>query len=224
VSSHFELTPEQYERSRLGHMQERRREIVAAVLAAYARPGGTIVELGCGPGALVASLAGSWPETRFVGLDVEPEMIGYAAAAHRAANLRFEVADLARERPDLIAEAAFSVDLVHHVHALEPFLANVRRLLVAGGRWVLMEPNVLHPYVLFTQERMRRKGLDEDHFRPRGFERALPAASLVVEARRTALLFPASVRRVPGALARVERTLERIPVLGGARVYVLRAV
>jgi hypothetical protein len=48
--SHYELSAALYERSRAGHMQRRRHEIVAAVIGQHARSG-PIVELGCGSGA-----------------------------------------------------------------------------------------------------------------------------------------------------------------------------
>jgi trans-aconitate methyltransferase len=223
VSSHFEISPEEYERSREGHMQRRRQELVSATLRAHAVPNSLIVELGCGPGSLIASLADEWPGKRFLGLDLEERMIEHARRVHVRANLSFDVVDLQIEAPPARADVVFSVDLVHHVHDLPAFLGNVRRLLATGGAWVLMEPNMLHPYVLVSQERMRRRGLDEDHFRSRQFESLLSPAGLAVENKRTMFVFPGRVGRVPRPLASIERAVERVPFLGGSVAYVLRA-
>jgi trans-aconitate methyltransferase len=224
VTSHFEVSPAEYERQREGHMQRRRRELVSTTLAANARPGATVVELGCGPGGLTAALAGQWPGLTFLGIDLEESMVEHARRAHAARNLSFRRADLQTEVVDVQAEVAFSVDLVHHVHDLDAFLANVRRMLAPRGVWVVVEPNMLHPYVLVAQERMRRRGLDEDHFRPWRFRRALGSARLVIEHRRTAFLFPGWIDHVARPLERVERILERVPVLGGSVVYTVRAI
>jgi 2-polyprenyl-3-methyl-5-hydroxy-6-metoxy-1,4-benzoquinol methylase len=223
VSSHFELDPGEYERRREGHMQRRRKEFVEGALRARVIPGGLVVELGCGPGALVASLAEAWPDLRFLGLDIDEAMIEYARRKHAASNLSFETADLESEAPDAEAQVIFSVDLVHHVHELDSFLRNVAGLFAPGGRWVLAEPNVFHPYVFLLQERMRRRGLDEDHFRPWRFQGALQRAGLVVERRRTAFAVPGWVQSVAGPVERVERVVERVPFLGGSIVYVVRA-
>jgi trans-aconitate methyltransferase len=223
VSSHFELPPSEYERRRAGHMQRRRQELVSEALRARAPSGTLAVELGCGPGALIASLADERPDLRFLGLDVDERMIEHAQRAHAAPNLSFAVADLEAEAPAVEAQIVFSVDLVHHVHDLDAFLRNVTGLLTPGGTWVLAEPNVFHPYVFLLQERMRRRGLDEDHFRPWRFETGLRRAGLTVERKRTAFAVPGWVQRVPQPVARVERVAERVPFLGGSVVYVVRA-
>ena len=203
-------------------MQRRREELVANVLR-RAHSGAIAVELGCGPGALVASLAETRPDLGFLGLDVDEAMIEHARRAHVAPNLSFEVADLEAETPPVEAQVLFSVDLIHHVHDHDAFLANVVAILAPGGTWVLAEPNVFHPFVFLLQERMRRRGLDEDHFRPWRFQPALERAGLMVESRRTAFAVPGWVQSVPLPVERVERVVERVPVLGGSVVYVVRA-
>lgn len=59
-----------------------------------------VVDLGCGTGALTATLAARWPEAEVVGLDSSPEMLGKAsvhAASH--ANLAFRLGDIAEWQP-----------------------------------------------------------------------------------------------------------------------------
>jgi trans-aconitate methyltransferase len=71
------------ERSRPFH------DLVARIPAARPR---AVVDLGCGPGQLTATLAERWPTSRVLGLDSAPEMIDRAAAL--GAPVDFAVADL----------------------------------------------------------------------------------------------------------------------------------
>ncbi len=221
MKTHFELSAADYERSRGGHLGRRRRKLVAAELEAHAGVGATILELGCGPGGLLAELAAAHPALEFVGVDVEPGMIEHARSAHGGENVRFELVDLAHERPPLEAGFAFSIDVLHHVHELPPFLEGVRSVLAPGGAWLAIEPNVFHPYIHWSQARMKRAGLDEDHFRPSAVEPLFRAAGLDVASRRYAFLFPGWIEHVPRVLTWAEPALERSRLMGGSVVYLL---
>jgi SAM-dependent methyltransferase len=180
-----------------------------------------VVELGCGPGALLAELAAEQPDVQFLGVDVDPKMIVHARDHHSAENVRFELLDLTQARPDETAGFAYSIDVLHHVHDLPPFIAGVHALLVRGGTWLAIEPNVFHPYIFWSQGRMRRAGSDEDHFRPWQVEPLIRDAEFEVRDRRYAFLFPGWLDRVPRTLAWLEPPLERFRVLGGSVVYSL---
>ncbi|MEV5694074.1 trans-aconitate 2-methyltransferase [Micromonospora globbae] len=58
----------------------------------------TVIDLGCGPGQLTASLAARWPDSRVIGLDSSPEMIERAVALD--APVEFRVGDVRDWRPD----------------------------------------------------------------------------------------------------------------------------
>ena len=188
-------------------------------LAPCTVPGASVLEIGCGPGSLVAQLASEQPDAEFVGVDVDPEMIDHARKYHLRENLRYELADFIRERPTVVADFAYGIDILHHVHDLAPFLAGVHASLRAGATWLAIEPNVFHPYIFWSQRRMRRAGLDEDHFRPWIVEPKLRDAGFAVRDRGYAFLFPGCVQRVPEALARIESVLERFRPAGGSVVY-----
>jgi trans-aconitate methyltransferase len=184
-------------------------------------PTGTakVVEIGCGPGRLLSDLAERHPELDFRGLDVEERMISHAREHHAQDNASFEVCDLTVERPSFTADFAYSIDLLHHIREPQAFLEGLHGVLRPRAEWVAIEPNLYHPYIYWSQERMRRAGYDEDHFRPREMEPKLRGAGFYVKTRSYAFLFPGWIDRVPPALARVEPTLERFRVLGGSVVY-----
>ncbi|RQX57632.1 trans-aconitate 2-methyltransferase, partial [Micromonospora chalcea] len=77
------------ERSRPFH------DLLARVGAEYPR---AVVDLGCGPGTLTATLAGRWPGSRVTGLDSSPEMIARASA--ESGPVGYAVGDVRDWRPE----------------------------------------------------------------------------------------------------------------------------
>ena len=77
------------ERSRPFH------DLLARVGAEHPR---AVVDLGCGPGTLTATLAGRWPGSRVTGLDSSPEMIARASAD--GGPVAYAVADVRDWRPE----------------------------------------------------------------------------------------------------------------------------
>jgi trans-aconitate 2-methyltransferase len=60
-----------------------------------------VIDLGCGPGTLTATLAERWPDAEVVGIDSSSSMLDEAAAlSAEHPNLRFERGDIADWRPD----------------------------------------------------------------------------------------------------------------------------
>ncbi|HVF04486.1 MAG TPA: class I SAM-dependent methyltransferase [Frankiaceae bacterium] len=222
IKTHFNTSPAEYEATRTGHLHDRRRRLVADALRAT-RPLATVLEVGCGTGALLGELARAFPAVTFRGIDVDEPMVAYATETHAAPNVSFAHADLVDLPAGTPYDLVFSIDMIHHLHDHAAGFAAVRRHLRPGGRWLAIEPNVWHAYVTYQQERMRRAGFDESHFRPGVMEPLLRAAGFAITRRRYAHLFPAAVGSVPEPLARVERALERFRLLGGSVVYDLVA-
>ncbi len=79
-------------------------DLLSRVKAAHPR---LVVDLGCGPGQLTASLAGRWPDAQILGLDSSPEMIKQSAefARHRVS---FQVQDLRDWRPEASVDVIIS--------------------------------------------------------------------------------------------------------------------
>jgi 2-polyprenyl-3-methyl-5-hydroxy-6-metoxy-1,4-benzoquinol methylase len=219
VRSHFELGPAEYERGRQGHLHRRRAALVARDVAERAKPGDLVVELGCGPGDILATLARDRPDLRFLGLDVDERMIEYAQSTHASDNAAFRLQDVSATPLDEQARVVFGIDILHHVHAIDRFVDGVARLLEQDGIWTVIEPNSRNPYIWLHQERMRRAGLDEDHFHRGPFEREASRSGLRLVGSSTAFVVPGTIQSVPRLVARAERLLERLPVLGGSVVY-----
>ncbi|HEV7168101.1 MAG TPA: trans-aconitate 2-methyltransferase [Micrococcaceae bacterium] len=73
-------------------------DLTSRVLAEAPR---RVVDLGCGPGNLTATLAHRWPDAQVVGLDSSPQMIETARNLSGAPdNLSFALADIAGWRPE----------------------------------------------------------------------------------------------------------------------------
>ena len=70
-------------------------DLLSRVKAAHPR---LVVDLGCGPGQLTASLADRWPDAQILGLDSSPEMIKQAAE-FASQRVSFQVQDLRDWRP-----------------------------------------------------------------------------------------------------------------------------
>jgi trans-aconitate 2-methyltransferase len=88
--------PTQYGR----YADERSRPFFELVGRVGAERASRVVDLGCGDGALTATLAERWPEALVEGIDRSPEMLAGAAPRAIPGRLRFALADVREWRPD----------------------------------------------------------------------------------------------------------------------------
>ncbi|TNH26168.1 trans-aconitate 2-methyltransferase [Micromonospora orduensis] len=108
-------------------------DLVARIPAERPR---TVVDLGCGPGQLTATLAERWPTSRVVGLDSSPEMIDRAAALD--APVAVAVADVRDWRPagdeDVVVTNAVLQWVPEHRELLRRWAAEL-----PTGAWLAMQ-------------------------------------------------------------------------------------
>jgi len=220
--SHFDTPPEEYERGRAGHLQRRRVETILA--ATDSRRAQVVAELGCGTGAVLRALASERPRLDFDGFDIDERLLGFAAAGNRLPNVAFTRADITQEVLPRHYDLLFSIDTIHHLHDHQAAFRSIRAGLATRGTWLAVEPNIWHPYVSLQQERMRRAGLDEDHFRLWRLVPLLEAAGFRVASRRYLHALPGGIERVPRPVRRIERCIERLPAVGASIVLELTAV
>lgn len=224
--THFDTPPAEYDALRSGHLGRHRIQIFDEVIDRLDHHGEsvvTIVEIGSATGFTLEVLASRHPGCRFIGVEIEPELARYARETHGRSNIEFVEERVEAFTLDVPADVVISADVIHHIHDHPAAFAAVRRLLRPGGRWVVVEPNIWQGYVTLTQERMKRSGYDEDHFRPWKLEPLLLAAGFSIDLRRYAHLLPAARSAPTGFEVKVERALERFRLLGGSVVYELTA-
>jgi 2-polyprenyl-3-methyl-5-hydroxy-6-metoxy-1,4-benzoquinol methylase len=112
------------------------------VIRRYAPAGGArrILEVGAGPGNFAACLERWFPESNLTALDLEGELVRYAAA-------RVPSADFIRASSEQIPLASNSFDVIsalqviEHFESPENFLSEVARVLRPGGLFLMATPN-----------------------------------------------------------------------------------
>ncbi|GAB7052568.1 trans-aconitate 2-methyltransferase [Catenuloplanes indicus] len=97
-----------------------------------------VVDLGCGPGDLTATLAGRWPEARIEGVDSSPEMITKAAAMN--APVDFTVGDVRAWEPAPDVDVLVSNAVLQWVPGHEELLPRWVRGIAPGAVIALQVP------------------------------------------------------------------------------------
>ncbi len=217
-NAEFDDDPERYDEMRAGgHMARRRTAFFQDVISEVP---GCVLELGSGTGTLLRALAATHPDRELIG--VEP-LEGYAAFANARAeadgldNVHVEVG-VGEDLPACVETASvglvMSIDALHHVRDLDAVVAEVTRAARPGARWVAMEPNRLHPYVLAYH--VLTDG--ERTFPPAPFLRAVRRAGWSLKRRKRLFTFPSTTQQVPAWAAAAERATEWFPPVSGAIV------
>lgn len=98
-----------------------------------------VVDLGCGPGNLTATLAERWPDADVLGLDSSTSMLERAAVATAGLpGLRFAEADIAQWMPgeatDIVVSNAALQWVPHHRQLLPRWLAGLK-----PGAWIAFQ-------------------------------------------------------------------------------------
>ncbi|MGO4235968.1 trans-aconitate 2-methyltransferase [Pseudarthrobacter sp. YAF2] len=111
-------------------------DLTARVLA---RHPAKVVDLGCGPGNLTATLSDRWPGAEVVGVDSSAEMLAKAAhVAQERPSLRFELADIADWAPsadtDVVVSNAALQWVPGHQDLMRGWLAALR-----PGAWFALQ-------------------------------------------------------------------------------------
>jgi trans-aconitate 2-methyltransferase len=105
------------------------RDLTAHILADRPR---LVVDLGCGPGNLTASLAARWPDAQIEGVDSSPAMIE-RARQHTGERVRFVLADLRDWRPTERVDVLISNATLQWVPGHRALLPHLVDSLSPGG-------------------------------------------------------------------------------------------
>ena len=120
------------------------REIFLEEIGQYLPKRGHVLDLGCGFGFFSLYFAAREPNRQMLGVDINPRRIADATEAARRLrldNARYEVADAAAWDSDQTFDAAYVLDLLHHLPRDEvaPFLGRLRDLLRPGATLIVKE-------------------------------------------------------------------------------------
>jgi len=115
------------------------------------RPGGRVVDLGCGTGELTRALHERSRAHSTLGLDSSPAMLE-RSADHAGEGVSFELGDIAGWAPSAPVDLVFSNAALHWVDDHEALLARLTRALSSGGQLAVQVPaNHDHPSHLVAQ-------------------------------------------------------------------------
>ncbi len=112
-------------------------DLVARIDAGSPR---SVVDLGCGAGALTASLAQRWPAARVTGVDSSETMLAAAAAHAVPGKVEFTAGDVATWEPDGPVDVVVSNATLHWVPAHDRVMARWAGWLSPGGTVAVQVP------------------------------------------------------------------------------------
>ena len=120
------------------------RKIFLEEIGQYLPKQGRVLDLGCGFGFFSLYFAACEPGRQMFGVDIDPRRIADANEAVRRMgldNATYQVADAAEWDTDETFDAAYLLDLLHHLpqNEVAPFLTRLRRQLRPGGTLIVKE-------------------------------------------------------------------------------------
>ena len=131
---------------------DRQASQVAGFLMPRLSSGMSILDCGCGPGALTLDLAEAVSPGRAVGIDIEPTMIDQArrlASERGTQNVDFRVASI-YELPfeDGEFDVVFSSAVTEHLSDPVRALREIRRVVKPGGRAAIIKTDWSFPFIV----------------------------------------------------------------------------
>ena len=175
------------------------------------------LEIGCGTGVITSYL--QFSGARITAIDLSPDLLGQATLKEWPDNVSFQEGNA--ESLDFASSSFDSVvgsSVLHHLD-IERALAEIRRVLVPGGRIAFSEPNMLNPHILLQKnipflKRLAGDSPDETAFVRWSFKATLEKSGFeAIQITPYDFLHP----RVPGflvqAMSAIGGALEHTPLL-----------
>ncbi len=124
----------------LRYAGERARPFLDLLAQVRHRSPAVVVDLGCGEGALTASLARRWPGARVLGVDSSAEMLAAAAAHAVPGRVAFQQGDVREWRPDGPVDVLVTNAVLHWVPGHADPLRRWAADLAPGGELAVQVP------------------------------------------------------------------------------------
>lgn len=115
---------------------------IAEDVVTMAPKGGTVVDLGCGPGTVLLLLRAKRPDLTLIGTDIDPAMIAIAERKAQGKDITFiEASADALPLPPASADIVVSSLVFHHLptEVKRGAFREVKRLLKPGGQLLLCD-------------------------------------------------------------------------------------
>lgn len=125
-------------RTYLAFADERSRPFADLLSRVAAESPGHVVDLGCGPGQLTATLAQRWPGAHVLGVDSSPEMLAQAAQHAEPGRVDFEAGDAATWQPSGPLDVLVSNATLQWVPGHRELLGRYISWLAPGG-WLAVQ-------------------------------------------------------------------------------------
>ncbi len=135
MSARDTWNPAQYERFRA----EREQPFHDLVALVGRRPGGRVVDLGCGTGVLTAALHGELAAEQTIGVDSSDAMLARARALE-VEGLEFVRGDISEWRPPAPFDVVFSNAALQWVDDHPALFARLKAMLAPGGELAVQVP------------------------------------------------------------------------------------
>jgi trans-aconitate 2-methyltransferase len=124
----------------LRYADERARPFVDLLASVRHDSPAVVVDLGCGEGALTASLAQRWPQGRVTGIDSSAEMLAAAGRHAVPGRLSFALADVREWRPAGPVDVLVTNAVLHWVPGHADLLRRWASELAPGGELAVQVP------------------------------------------------------------------------------------
>lgn len=99
-----------------------------------------VLDMGCGPGSLTATLLTRWPSAEILGIDSSPEMIELARRRAVSDRLDFALADLRSWTPDQAFDLIISNACLHWIENHASLIPRLVSMLSDGGTLAFQVP------------------------------------------------------------------------------------
>jgi trans-aconitate 2-methyltransferase len=100
-----------------------------------------VVDLGCGPGSLTATLSDRWPAAWVLGIDSSPDMVAAAEPLSRPGRLQFQHVDVRSFRPDRPVDVVIANALFQWVPEHLDLVDDIASWLAPGGVFAFQVPD-----------------------------------------------------------------------------------